>query len=161
MASELKSINDCKPCKRRLPVTEREKNAGLITGLLLALLPKCPFCLVAYSSTVVLCGKGGTQLTNHPVSSGATFYLSLFLCLVILLSILLNNRKDPRTSYAFLLALCGSACILFAVTRGGGIFLYYLGVITVFCAVWLNGSLLFFISRISVYMKNRPAAIHQ
>jgi hypothetical protein len=133
----------------------------MLTGLLLALLPKCPFCLVAYSGTVVLCGKGGSVFTSHTISSEATFYSSLVLCGIILTSILLNNRKDARTAYAFLLATLGSAIVLFSVTRGGGILLYYLGVVTIFGAVWLNGSLLFFVSRLRAFLKNQPTPVHQ
>ncbi|AEW01400.1 hypothetical protein Niako_5161 [Niastella koreensis GR20-10] len=47
-----------------------------------------------------------------------------------------------------LLALAGSFCISFSVTVGGGLVLYYSGVLFVFAGVWLNGSLLSFVVKV-------------
>ena len=46
-----------------------------------------------------------------------------------------------------MLALAGSACILFSVAMGGGLALYYCGVAFIFYGVWLNGSLLFLLEK--------------
>ncbi|MDP4264582.1 MAG: hypothetical protein Q8941_18780 [Bacteroidota bacterium] len=118
-----------------------------MAGLILALLPKCPFCVMAFSSTFVLCGKAGTFTDTHTHSSSTTFLLSALFCGITLAGILFNYR-DSRTKYALLLALAGSACILFSVAKGGGLALYYSGVVFIFCGVWLNGSLLFFAGKI-------------
>jgi hypothetical protein len=80
--------------------------------------------------------------------------LSALFCGITLIGIFLNYR-DSRTKYALLLALAGSACILFSVTKGGGLTLYYTGVAFIFFGVWLNGSLLFFVRKIrSLLIKN-------
>lgn len=125
----------------------KKKKFSFAAGLILALLPKCPFCVMAYSGTLVLCGQAGTLTTTHLYSSATTFLLTALFCIITLAGILLNYR-DNRTNYALLLAFAGSSCILFSVARGGGLTLYYIGVLSIFCGVWLNGSLFFFARKI-------------
>jgi uncharacterized membrane protein len=131
--------------KYTLPRTKNKFN--FFTGLMLVLLPKCPFCVMAFSSTFVLCGKAGTFTATHTHFSSTTFLLSAFFCAITIVSVLFNYR-DSRTKYALLLALAGSSCILFSVAKGGGLALYYFGVLFIFFGVWLNGSLLFFVGKI-------------
>jgi len=127
-----------------------KKKLSFFAGLLLAILPKCPFCFMAFSGTFILCDKAGTFTGTHPYSSSTTFLLSALFCGISFAGILFNYH-DNRTKYALMLALAGSAFILFSVAMGGGLALYYWGVAFIFYAVWLNGSLLFFIRRIRLY----------
>ncbi|OQP63855.1 hypothetical protein A3860_23240 [Niastella vici] len=139
--------------------TRTKKKLGFIAGLLLVLLPKCPFCVMAFSSTFILCGEAGTFTTAHTYTSSTTFLLTLLFCGITLIGLIFNYR-DIRTKYAILLALAGSLCILFSVTSGGGLALYYSGVLFIFTGVWLNGSLLFFIAKIRAFFSqnsgNKP-----
>lgn len=139
--------------------TRTKKKLGFTAGLLLALLPKCPFCVMAFTSTFVLCGEAGTFTTEHTYTSSTTLFLTLFFCGIALLGIVFNYRGN-RTKYAMLLALAGSFCILLSVTRGGSLALYYSGVFFVFAGVWLNGSLLFFVTKIRALLSrnsiNKP-----
>jgi hypothetical protein len=147
MITVSKIENDCKPCKKRNTVSHGKKHAGLLTTILLILLPKCPFCLMAYSSTLILCGKaGGVSELTH--SSSTTIFITAFFCFTVLLSIILNYR-DARTRYSFLLAAAGCFLIMYSVSVGGGLPFYYSGVILVFVGVWLNASLLYVIRKIT------------
>jgi hypothetical protein len=126
--------------------TEGQKRSGssrwgIITGLFLAILPKCPFCIVAYSSTAMLCGEGVILETTRTHHSVFTIIVSAVLGSVTLLSIFLN-RRGARTFYAFMLALLGNAMVLMSVVYWGGLMLYYSGVLILFAGVWLNGSFL-------------------
>lgn len=151
MITVSKIENDCRPCKKKKRVSKGKKQVGLLTTVLLVLLPKCPFCVMAYSGTFILCGKaGGVSETGS--SSPTTIFITLFFCLLVLLSILFNYR-DARTRYALLLAVAGSVVIMYSVTAGGGLPFYYAGVILVFTGVWLNASLLYIISRITARRK--------
>lgn len=125
-----------------------KKSISFFTGLLLIVLPKCPFCFIAYSSTFVLCSEAGTFTTTNAHSSSTTFLLSVLFCGITLAGIVFNYR-DNRTRYSLLLALTGSACVLFSVAKSGGLALYYSGVLFIFFGVWLNGSLLFLFRKIS------------
>jgi hypothetical protein len=154
MIGNLKKRNDCKPCKRKQLTAEQKKHVGLFTGIMLALLPKCPFCFMAFSSTMILCENGISGVSSHTFASTTTLFFTAFFCLVTLLSILLNFR-DARTKYALLVATLGTLLLVLSVTVGGGLLLYYLGVLVVFSGVWLNGSLLFFVGRIRDYLRHK------
>jgi CDP-diglyceride synthetase len=153
MITVSKIENDCKPCRKRKTV-EKKKQFGLLTTMILVILPKCPFCVMAYSGTILLCGKAG-GVSELASSSSTTIFITLFFCLLVLLSIFFNYR-DARTKYALLLAVAGSAMIMYSVSVSGGLSLYYTGVIFVFVGVWLNASLLYIISRITGRKKILP-----
>lgn len=122
-------------------------------GIFLAVLPKCPFCIVAYSSTMVLC-SGKTVAFNPVHASPLTITVTLVIGLVILGSILLNFR-DKRTVYAFALALTGLGMVLYSVTTEFGAWLYYGGVGLVFLGTWLNASLLNYLRKLTTLLLKR------
>jgi CDP-diglyceride synthetase len=148
MITVSKIENDCKPCKKRKIKPEGKKQFGLLTTILLVLLPKCPFCLMAFSSTIMLCSEAGVVVKSAHSTSAATILITSFFCLLVLLSIILNYR-DARTKYALLFAAAGCFLIMYSVRVGGGLPLYYSGVILVFIGVWLNASLLYIIGKIT------------
>lgn len=136
--------NTCHTCGKNNRVSKR--NFGLLGGLLLALLPKCPFCIMAYSGTLMLCAKDSTSISEHIYTSTTTILLTSFFCLVTLLSIFFNKR-GIRTRYALLISLFGTCLVIISTLFYGGWGLYYTGVAVIFAGVWLNGSLLYFINR--------------
>jgi len=146
MISNSKKINDCRPCQRTQN-TGRRKHISFVPGILLALIPKCPFCFMAFSSTMFLCGEDGTHTAVRTFASPETLNVTLFFCSLTILFIVLNYR-DNRTKYAIALAVSGSALILLSVTSKGGLPLYYFGLVLIFSGVWLNASLLYFIKMI-------------
>jgi hypothetical protein len=136
----------CAPCKNSSKKVLFQKQTGVVAGILLALLPKCPFCYMAFSGTLMLCGNGSGMFIRT-FSSLLTQIFSVTFCLLILLFIILNFR-DKRTIYAIALAVVGSAMVIYSTTIAGGLMLYYSGVVMIFFGVWINASLLYFINRI-------------
>jgi len=122
-------------------MTQTKKKYGFFVGLLLAILPKCPFCIMAYSSTVVLCGKDILIENQQNHYSTLSIFLTAFFCSLIIAGLLLNFH-GLRTKYALVLSGLGILTILNSAIRNGGLDLYYLGISVVFIAVWLNGSLI-------------------
>jgi hypothetical protein len=127
-----------------------KKSYGFFAGLLLAILPKCPFCIMAYSSTVVLCGKDTLIENQHHYNSVLSISLTAIFSALIIIGIFFNYRGS-RTKYALALAVLGILFILNSVIRNGGQELYYIGVSIVFLSIWLNGSL------ISIFRKFKRA----
>ena len=119
---------------------DAKNRMGLLTGLLLVILPKCPFCIMAFTGTALLCGEGTIIESTVTHNSILTIIITALLCLVTLAGILLN-RRGVRTYYALALALAGMTMIMYSVIRDGGQTLYYSGILGVFTGVWLNGSL--------------------
>jgi hypothetical protein len=138
------SFNECRQCRKaKKPV---DKQTWLM-GVLMVILPKCPFCVFAYSSTIMLCSKDSVTSKTNLHQSGSTILFTVILCLFTLAGIAFNWRGS-RTKYAIGIALTGSLMSVCSVLYGGGEYLYYSGVLLIFTGVWLNGSLLYVINRI-------------
>ncbi|NUO01148.1 MAG: hypothetical protein HUU01_11095 [Saprospiraceae bacterium] len=150
-------VHDCKPCQGAKIKAPAKQKAGILMGIFLAVLPKCPFCIVAYSSTMALCsGKTVAFGTLH--ASPLTITITVVIGLVILGSILLNFR-DKRTIYAFALALTGLGMVLYSVIIEFSPWLYYSGVGVVFAGAWLNGSLLNYLRKMNKLVLKRRITI--
>jgi len=144
---------DCEPCQKGKLVSGRKKPSGLLTTILLILLPKCPFCVMAYSSTFILCGKAGViSEQTHSFASPATIFITSILCLIVLLGIALNYR-DTRTRYALILAVAGCLLIMYSVCVDGEESVYFSGVFLIFIGVWLNASLLYILNKLRRRLK--------
>jgi hypothetical protein len=91
---------------------------------------------------MVMCGKDSlfTDVRHH--QSGLTIAVTASLSLLVLLSIAFNYR-DQRSLWSMLMAAIGSAMAIWSTVRGGGEYLYYMGVFMIAMGVWMNGSLLF------------------
>jgi hypothetical protein len=101
----------CDSCTAQKPIAKVSNKAGQLTGLLLVLLPKCPLCIIAYSSTIMLCGKDASIISTQTHSSILSTAITLFFCLVILICLFLNYRDD-RTKYSLALAFSGSMLLV-------------------------------------------------
>ena len=153
MTKDVKTNEDCKPCKKGKPVSGSENKAGLLSTILLIVLPKCPFCVMAFSSTFILCGNsGGVSEQIHSYLSPITILITSILCLIVLLSVAFNYR-DSRTKCAFILALAGSLLVLYSVCVGGGKSVYFSGAFFIFIGVWLNASLLYVLQKLRSRLK--------
>jgi hypothetical protein len=141
--------NDCKPCLKENKFSGKGKAIAWVPGFLLVVLPKCPFCFMAFSSTMLLCGEGTTLVSERVYQSEPTIILSAVFCLAAIAGILLV-RRDVRTLYALGLALAGSAMVMMSVLKGGGMPLYYAGTITIFLGVWLNTSLIYILRKMGI-----------
>jgi hypothetical protein len=138
---------NCHSCHSPSPKVHRS-GYGFMTGLLLALLPKCPFCVMAFTGTAFLCGEGSVVEISKTHNSLSTIVITGVLCLLTLTGIALNRRGN-RTLYALAIAMAGISMIMFSVIRSGGQPLYYGGISFLFFAGWLNGSFLWFVRKMS------------
>lgn len=120
---------------------EAPAGATVAGNLLLVLMPKCSFCVMAYTSTALLCTKDETIVASSLHASPLTISITAILSLLIVGGILLN-RRGTRTWYALGVALAGMSMMLASVAWGGGEALYYAGNAAVFAGIWINGSLL-------------------
>ena len=123
----------------------------MLTTALLVLLPKCPFCILAYSSTVMMCGKDSFFADVRQHQSGLTIGITASLSLLVLLSIAFNYR-DRRSLWSLVIVAVGGSLAIWSTVSGGGEYLYYAGVSMIALGVWLNGSLLYVWRRVSGYL---------
>jgi len=147
----------CRSCSVEQKSNLPRSRASWLGMVMMLVLPKCPFCVLAYSSTLVMCGRDMTATSIRHHQSPLTIAFSALLCLTVLFSIVLNNR-DSRTIWSFFTALIGSVVVMVSSLYSGGEILYYSGVILVFLGVWMNGSLLYVLRRVSVFFR-RPALV--
>ena len=132
---------NCNNCNE--VVTKPKGRLGIFSFLILVILPKCPFCIMAFTSTAMLCGEGINMEVSKTYNSGLTILMTAVLGLITLFTIVMS-RKGRRTIHALLLTSLGIGIILFSVVKYGGQPLYYTGILFVFFGVWLNGSLPWF-----------------
>ena len=144
---ETYTYKKCVSCAAEKPKAKVSKKAGLFTGLLLVLLPKCPLCIIAYSSTIMLCGKETSIISTQTQSSLLSTGITLFFCLIILVSFFFNYRDD-RTKYALALAFTGSLLLVASTIWAIGPFMYYTGTAIIFAGVWLNGSMFYVLNKL-------------
>ena len=116
-------------------------NTPVVMVLLIALLPKCPFCVFAYSSAIVMCSSSQSEaLSARP--------LPFVMALLVMIFILLNFRGN-RTWIASGMAGLGSIAILLATFSTIPITaVFYLGAFLLFVGIWINGSLSYFIRKL-------------
>jgi len=118
---------------------EKQSISPLLTGILIAVLPKCPYCILAYSSAITMCS--GTKLYTQ--TSGWTSYLLLGLAGLTLLFILLNY-KGKRTIIAATFVGVGSLLMFACQFYTFNINHYYIGTFLLLFGVWVNASFRFF-----------------
>ena len=112
---------------------------SILSGILIALIPKCPYCILAYSSAITMCS--GTKLYAHTPSW--TSYLLLALAVLTILFILMNY-KGRRTLIAASFAASGILLMLASQFYTFNINHYYIGTFLLLFGVWVNASFRFF-----------------
>ena len=110
-------------------------------GILLAILPKCPLCVITYSSAVAFCG--GVQQYN--LSQGSSLFLYLGFA-VLTFSMILINYKGTRSLFALFYVLLGTGLVLYGQLFSTS-FYYYAGAGLLLWGCWLNGSFSHFFRR--------------
>ncbi|MEL6654894.1 MAG: hypothetical protein AAFP77_10895 [Bacteroidota bacterium] len=119
-------------------------------ALAVAILPKCPFCLMAYSGAVSLCS--GNML--FPNAGTWASYLTMGLAVVVFLSIILN-RKGSKTWFALGLVTIGIVFLVAGQFLFISEFNYYLGVGFLFFGIWLNGSFLHYYHKTRAFLSTQ------
>lgn len=137
---QLKSIDNssCR-CTSKVQLKDKKSLSPILTGILIAIIPKCPLCIVAYSSALTMCS--GAKLYHH--APAWTTYLLLGLA-ILTLTFILINYKGKRTIAASILVLLGSSFILASQVYTFNVHHYYLGTSLLMVGVWINASFRFF-----------------
>ncbi|MBK9489358.1 MAG: hypothetical protein IPO07_11625 [Haliscomenobacter sp.] len=120
-------------CKRQEKQRKRQRMSFLLT-VIVAILPKCPFCAFGYSSVVVMCS--GAKI--HQYEANSTGYLSIVLAVAVLIS-LFWNYKGRTTLIAATLAILGMLPLIYAQRFSGNPLEYFAGTALILLAVLLNG----------------------
>jgi hypothetical protein len=120
----------------------RIKNASYpwLSTLLIVLLPKCPFCILAYTSAITVCSA--KSLAGH--SPVWTSYISVAFALFTF-CIVAWNYKGKKTIVACLFILAGSLLIARSELYSGLLTSYYWGSALLIAGVWVNGSFSYFV----------------
>lgn len=135
-------MHKCRGREQKSTVQSVQKGTWL-SALLIILLPKCPFCVMAYSGAVTLCsGK------MYPNSQSESVYFIFGLSLLILIGIALNY-KGTRTIYSLLLATVGILFMMLSQVYWFSSAGYYSSVLIIVIAIWNNGSLHFLLNKLS------------
>jgi amino acid transporter len=150
----------CASCAAGKPKIRLNKKAGFFTSFLLVILPKCPLCVIAYSSTIMLCGKEESIISSQIHSSLLATVITILLCLVILASLFLNYR-DNRSKYSLILAFIGTVLLVASTIWDIGPVMYYAGTAIIFMGVWLNGSMLYLLNKVkAMILKLEALRVH-
>ncbi|MEM8909357.1 MAG: hypothetical protein AAGD05_16035, partial [Bacteroidota bacterium] len=120
----MRGFQKAKHCATKNQSTNRREAIPLLVAIFIALIPKCPFCILAYSSAITLC-SGSKIYMHHP---DWTSWISIGLAALTLLMILMNYR-GKRTIVAALLVLIGSSLIMLSELWTGEIKVYYYGAV--------------------------------
>ena len=126
------------------------KATSWLPAFALAILPKCPFCIMAYSGAMSMCS--GNML--YPNANSSTSYILLGLATITLLGILLN-KKGKRTWQAAAITLSGILLLSISQFYSMSETLYYLSVLFIFFGIWFNGSFYFFYKKLTSSMMIR------
>lgn len=128
-------IHTCKKCPQNHKKVKASGSSWL-SALLIIVIPKCPFCIMAYSSAITMCGGADIYLQGNNWVSYIPIFLSLFI-----IGMLLMNYRDSRTKYALTLAMIGLSLVLSTHQMLLSPAYYYYGTAFLILSIWLNGSL--------------------
>ena len=134
------SNNNHSSCKMDNKVRINNPHCPFLSSLLIALLPKCSFCTLAYTSAITMCSA--KSLSGY--SPGWASYISIAFT-IITVSIVSWNYKGRKTTFAVLLSLTGIYFIIQGELHSGSLNSYYWGGTLVFLGVWINGNLFYFV----------------
>jgi ABC-type antimicrobial peptide transport system permease subunit len=132
MSTPITNIQACK-CKKQEKQRNRQRMSFLLT-VIVAILPKCPFCAFGYSSVLVMCS--GAKI--HQYEANSMGYLSIILAVAVLVS-LFWNYKGRKTLVAATVATLGILPLIYAQIFSGNPLEYFVGTALILLAVLLNG----------------------
>jgi len=127
--------NHCKHKKKNHNSNSRDM-LSLLSGLGFALVPKCSFCIFAYSSAITMCS--GAKLQEDGLFKNELLYINIGL-LIFTLGIILINYKGIKTIFSAIILIAAGSTLLFSNTVSYP-FLFYLGSFLLLFSVWVNGS---------------------
>lgn len=116
--------------------------------VIVAVMPKCGFCILAYSGTMAMCGAGLATESYHQTSSRTALIVVTIFGLITLISVLIN-RRGFRTFLALILVTSGLCLTTLSMMKGGGSVAFYSGAVLMLLGVWTNSSLISMIRQFS------------
>ena len=119
--------------------SKRLNYSSWVPVFIIAVLPKCPFCVMAYSGAISLCSGNMYFPNSHAYSA----YIIVGLSIITLSGIILNN-KGRRTIIAAIVATIGILFLAISQFYSLSEHLYYLSVGLLFFGIWYNGSFHYF-----------------
>ncbi len=128
-------------CKTHNKVRIKNPHYPFLSSLLIALLPKCPFCVMAYTGAITVCGAKTLAAVYSPEWTSA-IPISLS---ILTLGIVAWNYKGRKTIAACFFIAMGILLIVQSELFSGAIASYYWGCALLFLGVWANGSLSYFV----------------
>jgi hypothetical protein len=128
--------NSCAACGEPAvaPTQAVSRWYGSVSWLLLLVLPKCPFCVVAYTSSMAICGA--PSITHHHTDWGAWLAIGLA---VICIGTIARNYRGSGTRTAILIAIAGLICLLAGLFLPNAMSAYYAGASLLFLSSFYNG----------------------
>ncbi len=139
----------CKNCNSRWKVYTFP-NSSFFSAILIILIPKCPFCIMAYSSAITICGGQDIYMTSNNWVS----YIPLVLSAIVILMIIYNN-KGTRTWIAASMALISALFILLSHQLMIPDAFYNVGGVGLIVASWTNGNLMSFVNQVSKKFRSK------
>ena len=137
----------CTSCKSSEKPNVVERSSWL-SAFLVIIIPKCPFCVMAYTSAITMCGGTDMYFTENNWVS----YIPVLLGAVII-ALLIANYRGARTIYALSIAALGLVLIMLTHQVIIEASYYTYGTILLILAIWMNGSLMSIISKIEKRLK--------
>jgi cation transport ATPase len=122
---------------------ERNGYFSFLPGILMAIIPKCPFCILSYTSAITVCSaKNMSGYASHWTS-----WISIAFALITFM-ITAYNYKGWKTQIALLLISAGCVLVIYSELFSGLLQPYYWGCSLLIIGIWLNGSLLYFVRKL-------------
>lgn len=128
--TEIQAVESCDSC-----MPSRPDKIPAILSFLVLILPKCPFCFVAYTSAITMCGS--STLVSQHIDWAA--YLSLALGSIVIFCIA-RNYRGQGTLRALFLAIIGIAFVSAGIFLAENFKFYYIGSFLLLIAAYYNGS---------------------
>lgn len=122
---------------------DRNSLFSFLPGIAIALIPKCPFCILSYTSAITVCSAKNMSSHTPEWTSGISIAFALLTFIITA-----YNYKGRRTKIALLIIASGCALVIYSELFNGLLQSYYWGCSLLMVGIWFNGSLLFFVRKI-------------
>ena len=134
-----KVISECR-CQKGPTEKKNRTFASFLPVFIIAIIPKCPFCILTYTSALTICSTN--NVGGH--APQWTSWISIAFAMLTLF-VTLYNYKGNRTLVAASFVLVGSLLIMYSELISGLVQPYYWGCGILIFGIWVNGSLPFFL----------------
>ncbi|MFZ9047013.1 MAG: hypothetical protein ACO2ZZ_14235 [Cyclobacteriaceae bacterium] len=140
--------NDCNSCTTS-KTNKISTGSSLFSALMVVIIPKCPICIMAYTSAVTMCGGPDMYMAENNWIS----FIPIFMSLVIT-GLILYNRKGWRTWLALAIAMLGGIFIAMTHQLILPAKFYNVGTILLFLAIWFNSNFISFLGELRNFFNN-------